>query len=389
MSNQVQQHFTRAAIVETLACYPHNYFASDKAFDTTREIRAAVLNLSGACVAATKAASSTSAMPVGVTITLDSTIGIFIDLVRKKHPSPRHAQIHPEQKLLTVWLKDAWSNRTGSQYQKRATKNLLLDLIQKHGYSRWDVISALAEYAVRIWTSTVEDEDTYRGVVREIRFEPEHQQAGIGILNYFSVILKQRLPDAPATVTIRQHVDRVTLTITGPDGSKEAIERLYEHYGLVVTGEETPESLLSGVVEVLALKQKLEIAHLELRQAREIKLLERRYGESSAAASELEIAFLRQQLGNQLAGTTSLHAKVLELAHTCVESKLNPNAIELLSSIVARDEPALQRSVARLKESEPSLLARLHDFVYSSVFGGVIGNTVYDWLKVVWPVLPK
>jgi hypothetical protein len=60
------------------------------------------------------------------------------------------------------------------------------------------------------------------------------------------------------------------MVIETPTGEREKIEKTLEEYGLVVTGKIQPESFLVDPFEAMALKNKIEIADLELRKTRKI-----------------------------------------------------------------------------------------------------------------------
>lgn len=107
-------------------------------------------------------------------------------------------------------------------------------------------------------------------IERSIEFPPEYKQAGVSILNYFSEILRQRYPESEATVQIKQYGLKVTMTIDPVDGKREIIEKTLNDYGLVITGKMLPEEFESDPLQVMALRNKLEIAQMELRQTKQL-----------------------------------------------------------------------------------------------------------------------
>jgi transcriptional regulator with XRE-family HTH domain len=114
-----------------------------------------------------------------------------------------------------------------------------------------------------------ENNDVLR-VERSIEFPPEYWEAGTSILSYFSRVLRVKYPSQKIKVRIEQEDLRLRMIIDTPTGEKEKIEKTLEEYGLVVTGKILPESFLSDPFEAMALKNKLEIADLELRQTRQL-----------------------------------------------------------------------------------------------------------------------
>jgi len=129
-------------------------------------------------------------------------------------------------------------------------------------------------------------ENTLR-VERSIEFPPEYWEAGTSILSYFSRVLRVKYPSQKIKVRIEQEGLRLRMIIDTPTGEKEKIERTLEEYGLVVTGKILPESFFSDPFEAMALKNKLEIADLELRQAK--KLLDFTQDNSQQRIESLEV----------------------------------------------------------------------------------------------------
>jgi transcriptional regulator with XRE-family HTH domain len=114
-----------------------------------------------------------------------------------------------------------------------------------------------------------EDRNTSK-VIRSIEFPPEYWESGTSILSYFSRILRVKYPSNQIKVRIDQEDLMLRMTIDTPDGKREEIEKTLKEYGMVVTGKMQPETLLDDPFEVMALKNKLEIANLELRQTRNL-----------------------------------------------------------------------------------------------------------------------
>jgi transcriptional regulator with XRE-family HTH domain len=107
-------------------------------------------------------------------------------------------------------------------------------------------------------------------VERSIEFPPEYWQAGTSILSYFSHVLNVKYPCQKIKVRIEQEGLSLRMVIDTPTGEREKIEKTLEEYGLVVIGKIQPENFLSDPFEVMALKNKLEMADLELRQTKQL-----------------------------------------------------------------------------------------------------------------------
>lgn len=103
---------------------------------------------------------------------------------------------------------------------------------------------------------------------RCIKFPPEYQQAGLGILNYFSVYLREQYPNEDATISIEQHGLNVRLIIETPEGKSETIERALQEYELIVSGQEKPERFTSNDKVILELRNEIRIfkARIEFNQ---------------------------------------------------------------------------------------------------------------------------
>ena len=107
-------------------------------------------------------------------------------------------------------------------------------------------------------------------IIRTIEFKPQHYQAGLSILTYFNTIVSQKYPKNDVSVKIEQSGNVVKLIIETPDGNKVEIEKTLDQYGQVLKGEIPPEDLCLNPFEIMSLKNKLEIAALELRHAEKL-----------------------------------------------------------------------------------------------------------------------
>nr|WP_320189862.1 hypothetical protein [uncultured Desulfobacter sp.] len=76
------------------------------------------------------------------------------------------------------------------------------------------------------------------------------------------------------------------MIIEAEDGQKEIIEKELEKYGLVVTGAISPENYCQNSLEAMALKQKLELAALEVKHTKELMYTERKQYENRISTLE-------------------------------------------------------------------------------------------------------
>lgn len=281
---------------------------------------------------------------------------------------------------------------TSSSQCIRSIKNLVQTLIQQYSLDGIAAYNILIYHAQREWP--VESKlNPYSEILREIYFVAENRQAGIGILHYFSVILQQKYPGIDASVSIQQGRDRITMIIRHPDGRKDEIEKLFSDYGMVLSGELPPDSLLSDPIQLQGLKQKLEITSLELRQTKELLSIEKRYSDSKLQTLEADVKFLRESLASQMVGYQNLSSAMIEQISIISDNNQNDITLrlvdKLLNAINNKDETDFRLQIKNINDQDPTLLDKLQVFLMTNTFGGVIGNTAYDWLKMIWPILPK
>lgn len=137
----------------------------------------------------------------------------------------------------------------------------------------------------------IQDEniETHLKVERSIEFPPEYWEAGTSILSYFNRILNVKYPNKKIKVRIEQEGLLLRMIIDTPNGEKEEIEKTLEEYGMVVTGKMQPESFLGDPFEAMALKNKLEIADLELRQTRKLLAFTRDNSQQRIESLEVQV----------------------------------------------------------------------------------------------------
>lgn len=103
-----------------------------------------------------------------------------------------------------------------------------------------------------------------------IEFPPEYHQAGLGILNYFGVFLRENYPDREAKVRIEQHGLSVRLTVETDDGNTEVIEKALRDYQMVMSGKAKPEDITTSERAVLELNNELRITQFRLASQQDI-----------------------------------------------------------------------------------------------------------------------
>lgn len=131
-------------------------------------------------------------------------------------------------------------------------------------------------------------------IVRSIEFSPELREAGTSILMYFNHILRLKYPDVKVKVRIEQDGFILRMVISTPTGHKESIESTLQEYGMVVVGKLSAELFLNDPLEVMALKNKLEIANLELRQTRDLLNLTQNNSQKRIESLEVQVSKLHR-----------------------------------------------------------------------------------------------
>jgi hypothetical protein len=236
-------------------------------------------------------------------------------------------------------------------------------------------------------------QDGLAKIVREITFPPEYQQAGLSILSYFSTVLQDKYPDVPATISIQQHPDVVTLIITLPDGTQDRVSKTLNEYGLVVTGKISPREFIDDDIRALALQQKLELAHMEVRQTRELLKVQDSYATKRIESLEVEIRNLHLLLSREFTSRENLQSGLLDLASRLAAGHISEQTSSLLqnlaTAITERNGDKARVVLEDIQSSQPGLFSKLNEFFLQAATSGVIGNSVYDWLKLFWPALPK
>ena len=229
-------------------------------------------------------------------------------------------------------------------------------------------------------------------IQRNIYFPPESKQAAISTLNYFSHILEIKYPDSNIGVSIEQINGRVSLIVTTAEGEEDRIEKELDDYGLVVAGKISPEEYLENPYEAIALKQKLELAALELRQTKELMMSERTMHGDRITSLEDQVNFLRKLLDQGQYEKNS----VIELLKT-VSTEISPVARAALQKLTEHieikganvDDPEVIQQFSSAVKEDRSILRRIDKLLIEGAIQGATGNYVYSWIQAVINTLPK
>ncbi len=131
---------------------------------------------------------------------------------------------------------------------------------------------------------------------RRIEFLPEYHQAGVSIMSFFSEILRKKYPEHKATVKIEQDGLKVRMIVEPLTGNSEVFERALDEYGLVLTGQITPDEFTNDPFLAINLKHELRLAQSRIESQKELL----HYQEIHLRNKELQIDQLTNLIGKAL-----------------------------------------------------------------------------------------
>ncbi len=88
-----------------------------------------------------------------------------------------------------------------------------------------DIYQKMLSDSLAIDSAAIGNLSRSNSIERCIEFPPQYQQAGIGILSYFSSYLSQQYPNSSARVKIEQNGTSVRMIIEAEDGTLETVEK--------------------------------------------------------------------------------------------------------------------------------------------------------------------
>ena len=233
-------------------------------------------------------------------------------------------------------------------------------------------------------------------IQRSIVFKPEHKQAGISILSYFSEIIKQKYPHIDVKVKIEQEQSTVRMIVETPEGEIKKVEETLDQYGMVVKGQMLPEQLLSNPLEIIALRQKLDLSALELRHTKELLDTARTYNEENKKRIlnlEEQVKYFHKTLGESIRGTKSINLLVKKLLDKYSSNDVVKDSLKLIKKkidigIKLSDEKEIKQTLESIKKEDPKILEELSNFTKNSI-AGVAGNSLYSWIITTINAWPK
>lgn len=158
--------------------------------------------------------------------------------------------------------------------------------------------------AIAFSMASLSDDAKNVRTVRAIEFSPEHFQAGVLILNYFGTVLREKYEHLEAKVRIQQDGLKVTLIVESETGEREEIEKALTEYGLVISGEMSPEKFYKdNPLKVIELKQQLQMAQVQIDTQKQMLFL----AESRIDEFKSDIQWLRSQVSIALMRSGATH----------------------------------------------------------------------------------
>lgn len=223
-----------------------------------------------------------------------------------------------------------------------------------------------------------------RTVFRTFEFPPEFRQAGVSILSYFARVLSKKYPKVKASVKIQQDGPKVRLIVEIEKGMTEAIEQALNTYGQIVIGSTPPTALFSDLLDLRELKQKLELAAVELRGTRELLWLTKTNQETRVHLLEDQVRNFYQLLGTGLGISGRLESVLELLIENNITDQALQEAMELLRQKLTDgafpvDQEKVEKAAVILAQRRPNVFKKLLDFCQSAA-AGTTGRLLADWL---------
>ncbi|EGR0712966.1 hypothetical protein EX463_21755 [Vibrio alginolyticus] len=239
--------------------------------------------------------------------------------------------------------------------------------------------------------SDIEVIDSDKVIRRTITFEPHQIQAGVGLLSYFSEVLKQKCSEANSKVTIEQDGEKVRLRIKSDTGTEHKVETLLNEYGEVLNGTRHPDQFMTDQIQLMALQNKLDMAAMEVKHQQGILALTKSNYDQRIFSLEEQVADLKHMLSESITSYRIAQEQVSMLI-----DKYGRNSdveLELLGLAKKLDERAadiqkeeLERIVKQLHMDNPKLAVEFLSLLKGPL-EGTVGNIIYSWLPQLGSII--
>jgi hypothetical protein len=232
-------------------------------------------------------------------------------------------------------------------------------------------------------------------IERIIEFPPEYHQAGISILGFFGEVLRRKYPHMRARVRIEQDGLRVKMTVEPVIGEPEIFEQALNEYGLVLTGQITPEQFAQDSLLVMSLKHEMRLAQVRVESQKELlqlqttiiaqkdHLIEKLTDSIAAALSPPQSNLVNVTVSPVITSSVNVQVGVsTSLGDICRDLKELSNAITNSDEIATNIE-AIRQEVERVQTTGydsvkiTSAINKLEQFLQKiSNAGSMIGKTI-------------
>jgi hypothetical protein len=196
----------------------------------------------------------------------------------------------------------------------------------------------------------------------------------------------KKYPDMNVGVTIEQNGDRVSLIIDLPEGRKERIEQELTQYGLVISGDLPPDKYLGDPNEVMALKHKLELAALEVRQTRDLLYSERHQYDARITQLESQTQMLRDFFDKEKYATAELISSLKDLTQFATSSSNDSlqAIVRILEERMVQERKAeIIEQLQNIQRNDQSFFEKLGALIVKGAIQGAAGNYLYAFLQAV------
>ncbi|MDC5704750.1 hypothetical protein OPW13_06985 [Vibrio europaeus] len=225
-------------------------------------------------------------------------------------------------------------------------------------------------------------------IIKSLSFEPKYHSAGLAILQNFGTELNKKYPDGGVAFTIEQQGLKITMIIEHPEGHQEIVEDYLNRYGLVVTGQITPEQYTADPLEMMELKRQIIHMEGELKWANE----KQRMLEGTIVSQDSEIKYFQNQMKDMLSTHQSqllAHNNfVCDLITNLNEKDININNLvnQLIDSAKAENIVRTNCISSELQDKSPSVLNKIKEFSYTTM-ASATGNAP-AWVEFLSRSLP-
>jgi CheY-like chemotaxis protein len=247
------------------------------------------------------------------------------------------------------------------------------------------VSGLLTDIYQKLPTSSNSYLDTNR-IVRSLEFPPELKSAVVSILGYFNDILNKKYPEIDVGVSIEQKQETITLIISTPEGKKEIIEKELNDYKSVILGDMKPEDFITDRYEVILLRNKLEIAALEVRQTRQLLESEREHFGHRISQLEDHTKLLSKMLDKEENQKEQLISCIKDLS-TKSGGQINAalqSIIEILKvGISENNKDDFINELNKVRNGDKNIFDKLNEILIKGALQGAAGNYLYSFLQTL------